>query len=91
MKVWAIVISQWCNSWGFYVLLNWTPLYFYQVLEVNIGDQGLFLSFPYLAQLVISIIIGFFADYLISVQKFSQTKLFSLLIKHSTNSTDSLF
>ncbi|CAG8507774.1 1309_t:CDS:2 [Racocetra fulgida] len=29
-EVWAIILGQFCNSWGFFILLNWLPIYYYE-------------------------------------------------------------
>ena len=43
-EVWAILINQFCNSWGFYVLLTWLPSYYKDVYKVDLSDVGYFTS-----------------------------------------------
>ena len=64
--MWAIVINQWCNSWGFYVILNWIPSYYNVVMGVELSDQSTLLMIPYLVQGLISFPLGLLADHLIA-------------------------
>mmetsp|Transcript_18270 Transcript_18270/g.46409 ORF Transcript_18270/g.46409 Transcript_18270/m.46409 type:complete len:649 (-) Transcript_18270:188-2134(-) len=60
--VWAIVLNQFFNSWGFYVLLNWTPTYYKQELGVQIDDLSYLLALPYLVQGLVGLTVGVAAD-----------------------------
>eukprot|EP01095_Lingulamoeba_sp_RSL-Kostka_P000539 TRINITY_DN10819_c0_g1_i2.p1 TRINITY_DN10819_c0_g1~~TRINITY_DN10819_c0_g1_i2.p1 ORF type:complete len:436 (+),score=73.84 TRINITY_DN10819_c0_g1_i2:48-1355(+) len=64
-QIWAIIINQWCGSYGFYVLLNWIPS-FYLSKGLELENQGLFLMLPFLFQGIIGFFSGFLADKLLT-------------------------
>ncbi len=38
IPVWAVVVTCFCNNWGFYTLLTCLPTYFNDVLRFSIED-----------------------------------------------------
>eukprot|EP00276_Gloeochaete_wittrockiana_P004680 CAMPEP_0184660670 /NCGR_PEP_ID=MMETSP0308-20130426/34685_1 /TAXON_ID=38269 /ORGANISM="Gloeochaete witrockiana, Strain SAG 46.84" /LENGTH=517 /DNA_ID=CAMNT_0027101399 /DNA_START=246 /DNA_END=1799 /DNA_ORIENTATION=- len=65
-EVWAICINQYCQSWGFYVLLNWLPTYFYDVFKVDVANLAAFTLLPYAVQGGVGLASGVVADALIA-------------------------
>ena len=63
--VWAIILAQYCNSWGMVGLLSWMPTYFADKYDIPVSSLGSFTVLPYVLQLVIAILAGYLADYLI--------------------------
>ncbi|CAG8724641.1 10510_t:CDS:2 [Racocetra fulgida] len=39
-EVWAILLGQFFNSWGYYILLNWLPIFYYEHFHVDINLIG---------------------------------------------------
>lgn len=66
--VWAIISTQYCQSWGMVGLLSWLPSYFSEKYNVSTASLGSFTALPYLLQMFVAIGAGFLADYLISPQ-----------------------
>ncbi|ORX90561.1 MFS general substrate transporter, partial [Basidiobolus meristosporus CBS 931.73] len=64
-EVWAILINQFCNSWGFYVLLSWLPTYYKDVFNVDLNELGYFSVLPYIVQGLVGLASGFIGDYAI--------------------------
>ncbi|VDK78313.1 unnamed protein product [Litomosoides sigmodontis] len=80
--VWAIVISNFCRSWTFFLLLGNQLTYMQDVLHLKIQSGGLISSLPHALMSVIVLASGQMADYLRSTGKMStQTvrKLFNTL------------
>jgi MFS family permease len=53
-SVWAIIINQFCNSWGFWVLLSWLPSFYSDRFHESLSHIGLFSSNPILTTILIS-------------------------------------
>ena len=62
---WAIIINQYCNCWGFYVLLQWLPTFYRQRFGVDLKSLGLVSIVPYCAQFTIGLAVGFVADWMV--------------------------
>ncbi|EJW86821.1 hypothetical protein WUBG_02267 [Wuchereria bancrofti] len=80
--VWAIVISNFCRSWTFFLLLGNQLTYMKDVLHLEIQSGGLISSLPHALMSVVVLASGQMADYLRSTGKMStQTvrKLFNTL------------
>ncbi|CAG8788487.1 35827_t:CDS:2 [Gigaspora margarita] len=43
-EVWAILIGQFCNAFGNFILLNWLPIYFLDHFKLNLKDFGYYSS-----------------------------------------------
>eukprot|EP00741_Cyanophora_paradoxa_P005499 tig00000889_g5331.t1 len=64
-EVWAIILNQFTNSWGFYVLLSWLPAYFFDRFKTRIEELPFFVVAPYVAQAGAGLAAGFAADALV--------------------------
>lgn len=63
--VWAIIIANVINHWGYFIYLNWMPTYFYKVLGVDLRASA-FMSFvPWLVMASGSSISGLLSDGLV--------------------------
>ncbi|XP_043470642.1 putative inorganic phosphate cotransporter [Leptopilina heterotoma] len=60
--VWAIVITQSCQVWGFWMLLTKIPNYLSSVFKFNIKENGLISSIPYLTAWILSFPISYYSD-----------------------------
>uniref|UniRef100_UPI00358F7DEC sialin-like isoform X2 n=1 Tax=Myxine glutinosa TaxID=7769 RepID=UPI00358F7DEC len=79
--VWAICISYFCYSWGFYTLLNCMPMYMNDILHFSIEENGFLSALPYLFSWVVMVGSGLLADWLCRRKVFSTTtvrKMFTL-------------
>jgi MFS family permease len=61
----AIVIAQYCQSWGMYGLLSWLPTYYSDRFDVPLGNLGTLTALPYLLQTAVAAGAGFLADDLV--------------------------
>ena len=64
--VWAIVVCHFCNNWGGYVLLSWSPTYITQALGVDYARVGLFAMIPALVSFMFLNVSGNLTDLLIA-------------------------
>ncbi|CAG8585960.1 42707_t:CDS:2 [Gigaspora margarita] len=39
-EVWAIMLGQFFNSWGFFILISWLPIFYYEYFHVDINLIG---------------------------------------------------
>lgn len=62
---WAILINQYCNCWGFFVLLQWLPSYYRQQFGVDLKSLGLVSIVPYCVQFSVGLAVGFVADWMV--------------------------
>lgn len=65
-EVWAILIGQFCNSFGGFIILNWLPIYFLDRFKLDIETFGYYSVLPYGTQGATGIITGFISDYAIN-------------------------
>ncbi|CAG8755668.1 9884_t:CDS:2, partial [Cetraspora pellucida] len=79
-EVWAIMISQFFNSWGYFILLNWLPIFYYEYLHVDINLIGYYTTLPYFSYIVIGSIVGYICDYAIH-----QLNIRVLTVRRSAN------
>jgi len=63
---WACIIANFVNNWGFFILLAWMPLYFKQVLGLNLRDAAWFSALPWATMAASGIVAGTLADSLIA-------------------------
>eukprot|EP01068_Selenidium_serpulae_P012020 Selendium_serpulae@DN5758_c0_g1_i17.p1 len=63
--VWAIIICQYCQSFGMYGVLNWFPTYLSKLYDVDVADLSSYTALPYLFQGLVALGSGWFADWLI--------------------------
>ena len=61
-SVWAIVVTNFCFNWSFYVLLAWLPSYLKSTFEVSLVNAGLISAAPWLASFLMANVSGYLAD-----------------------------
>lgn len=62
---WAILVNQYCNCWGFFVLLQWLPSYYRQAFGVDLKSLGMVSIVPYCVQFTVGLAVGFVADWMV--------------------------
>eukprot|EP00920_Eleutheroschizon_duboscqi_P005207 GHVT01011983.1.p1 GENE.GHVT01011983.1~~GHVT01011983.1.p1 ORF type:complete len:686 (-),score=59.43 GHVT01011983.1:3798-5855(-) len=62
-NVWAILICQYCQSWGMLGLINWLPTYVEEMYNLKLLSLAAFTTFPYVTQGIVATVAGKFADY----------------------------
>ncbi|MEA3179504.1 MAG: transporter, family, solute carrier family 17, partial [Gammaproteobacteria bacterium] len=60
--VWAIVITNLCFNWSYYVLGAWLPSYMKTTFGVSIVNAGLLSAAPWLASFLMGNVAGYIAD-----------------------------
>jgi len=73
--VWALVISNVCNSWGFYMLLTELPIYMKTILHFDTKSNAILSSLPHLVMWIFSLLIAQIADWLSRHQLVSVTTI----------------
>ncbi|XP_004712576.1 probable small intestine urate exporter [Echinops telfairi] len=79
LPLWAILISYFCSSWPFSILMAYTPTYINSVLEVNLTHSGVLSALPFVTGCICVILGGFLADFLLSRTIFSLVTIRKLL------------
>lgn len=64
MPVYAIVVTHFSYTWGFYTMLTQLPSYMNDMLDFNLQDAGFVSAIPYLALSSLLFISGYLADWL---------------------------
>jgi ACS family sodium-dependent inorganic phosphate cotransporter len=64
-SVWAIVVTNSCFNWSFYLLLAWLPSYLKHTFGVSLVNAGLLSAAPWLTSFVIANVAGNVADRLL--------------------------
>jgi len=64
--VWACIVANFVNNWGYFILLAWMPLYFKQVVGVNLAQASWMSALPWATMAVSGIFAGTLADSLIA-------------------------
>jgi ACS family sodium-dependent inorganic phosphate cotransporter len=64
--VWAIVVGHFCNNWGGYVMLSWSPTYFQERLGVDLHDVGYYVMLPSFVSFVCLNLAGQLGDRMIA-------------------------
>ncbi|GBM21231.1 Vesicular glutamate transporter 2.2 [Araneus ventricosus] len=64
MPVYAIIVANFCRSWTFYLLLLSQPMFFKEVLNLEVDQSGIVGALPHLLMTIVVPIGGYFADYL---------------------------
>lgn len=82
--VWAIIVGQFCFTWGYFVLVSWLPTYLFSVHSLNVQSSSLFSALPWLCMFIFANVGGVVADTRLargvdvtSVRKFNQAIGFS--------------
>ncbi|XP_011506402.1 PREDICTED: putative inorganic phosphate cotransporter [Ceratosolen solmsi marchali] len=71
VPVWALLIAQCTQAWGFWMLLSKIPSYMHKVLNYDIQRNGLMSSLPYLSAWLLSFPMSFGSDWAIHSNKVS--------------------
>ncbi|PRP82688.1 hypothetical protein PROFUN_10052 [Planoprotostelium fungivorum] len=66
VPIWGLIFSHFCSAWGFYTLLVWAPQYFKSVLQFNLSKQSFFLWLPNVIGILVSLLAGRIADWMIN-------------------------
>ncbi|KAK3826182.1 MAG: major facilitator superfamily domain-containing protein [Linnemannia gamsii] len=61
-EVWAIIISQFCNSLGFFVMQSWIPTFYLDMYGVDVGKIGFFSVLPSAIQGIMGLFAGYLGD-----------------------------
>lgn len=69
--VWAIILNNFTFHYAFYVVMNWQPTYFDQVLHSELSSLGSLRTAPYLVMFASSNFGGWLGDTLIVGQQYS--------------------
>ncbi|XP_008559447.1 putative inorganic phosphate cotransporter [Microplitis demolitor] len=65
IPVWALLIAQCSQAWGFWMLLTKTPAYMNSAMGYKIQENGIVSALPYLAAWLLGFPISFTADKLV--------------------------
>ena len=64
--VWACIVANFVNNWGYFILLAWMPLYFKQVVGLDLSTSSYFSALPWATMAVTGVFAGALADALIA-------------------------
>lgn len=64
--VWACIVANFVNNWGYFILLAWMPLYFKQVVGLDLAKSSYFSALPWATMAVSGVLAGTLADSLIA-------------------------
>ena len=70
---WACVFANFVNNWGYFILLAWMPLYFKQVLGLDLARSSYFSALPWATMAACGVFAGALADHLIDRMGVSTT------------------
>ncbi|MCO5592828.1 hypothetical protein L7F22_046831 [Adiantum nelumboides] len=80
LPAWAIIVANFTNNWGYFVLLSWMPIYFNSVYGVNLKQAAWFSALPWTMMAALGCVAGSCSDFLIgsglsvtTVRKIMQT------------------
>lgn len=82
LPVWAIIVNSLSFIWSNTLLVTYTPTFISSVLHVNVRENGLLSSLPYLFAYICGIVAGQMSDFFLSRKIFSIVtirKLFTTL------------
>ncbi|KAG8085772.1 hypothetical protein GUJ93_ZPchr0010g9197 [Zizania palustris] len=65
IEMWAIIVANVVNNWGYFVLLSWMPVYFKTVYNVNLKQAAWFSAIPWGVMALSGYVAGASADFLI--------------------------
>src|SRR5579875_562209 len=60
--VWALIITHFCNNWGFYIVLLWLPSYLSEALKVPLAHVGEYALIPWTVSFLVGNASGWLAD-----------------------------
>ncbi|KAF9925761.1 hypothetical protein FBU30_004503 [Linnemannia zychae] len=61
-EVWAIIVSQFCGSLGFFVMQSWVPTFYLDFFGVDVGKIGYFTVLPSAVQGAMGLCAGYLGD-----------------------------
>ncbi|KAF9168756.1 hypothetical protein DFQ26_000023 [Actinomortierella ambigua] len=61
-QTWAIIISQFCSAWGFFIMQSWLPQYYLDSFGVDVSKIGFFSVIPSIIQGISGVTVGYFGD-----------------------------
>ncbi|KAG0361294.1 hypothetical protein BG005_008723 [Podila minutissima] len=61
-EVWAIILSQFCAAFGFFIMQSWTPTFYLEYFGVDVGKIGYFSVVPSIAQGIVGLSSGYLGD-----------------------------
>jgi len=73
--VWAIIVANFCNHWGYFMYLNWMPTYFYKVLGMDLRASSFMSFLPWLVMAAGSSFSGIISDALVRSGTMSPTSV----------------
>ncbi|KYQ60191.1 Putative inorganic phosphate cotransporter [Trachymyrmex zeteki] len=62
LSVWALLMAQCGQSWGFWMLLTEIPSYMSSIMRFDIKKNGMMTALPYLSAWLISFLISYISD-----------------------------
>eukprot|EP00250_Pteridium_aquilinum_P002103 c12306_g2_i1 orf=290-1948(-) len=62
---WAVIVANFTNNWGYFVLLSWMPIYFNSVYGVNLKQAAWFSAVPWAMMAAVGCVAGSCSDFLI--------------------------
>lgn len=62
----AICITQYTQSWGMYMLINWLPTFFKDKYGIPVAQMGLYTALPYVLQCLAGLGSGVLADMMLA-------------------------
>lgn len=65
LPTWAIIVANFMNNWGYFILLGWMPVYFNTVLGVNLKDAAWFSAVPWAMMAAVGFVAGACSDTLV--------------------------
>ena len=81
--VWAIIVANFANHWGYFMYLNWMPTYFFKAHAMDLRASSFMSFLPWLVMAIGSSLSGLFSDALVhrgfdrtEVRKLVQTLAF---------------
>jgi MFS transporter, ACS family, solute carrier family 17 (sodium-dependent inorganic phosphate cotransporter), other len=74
-QVWALIVAQFCQSWGFWLVVVWLPSYYESAFHVDLANIGYFTIVPYFVQGMVALATGSLGDYLIYKRRFSKLRV----------------
>ena len=75
---WAIIFANVVNHWGYFLYLNWMPVYFFRTLGLDLKGSALLSFLPWTAMAIGSSAVGVLADLLVQ-RGFGVTRVRKLL------------
>lgn len=90
LPLWAIILNSFAFIWSNSLLVTYTPTFISTVLHVNVRENGLLSSLPYLLAYICGIVAGQISDFFLSRKIFSIVtvrKLFTTLGKEQAGQT----